>query len=319
MKNKITVTIVIPTVNRADRVLIAINSLNDQKFDGKIKCVVVDSSDNDKTSKIISENSFSNKKLEVKYIKNKFSKRPIDNWLIGIEEFKSEFGKFLCDDDWLDPDFISKCLEILINKNVDCVISNISVVEENGFRVDNYYKTKTRLVDKNSVINSFLGIDNILPVTPTASLMRTNILIESFYESLKHIECTKNLFGFDFYMSYYPVFHGKGTYIFNDNLAFSYAGKDSMTLNVKKAKISYCYFFSLLNLIQSVDYKISSIQKKAIQHKLSTFNLKSLFSKEYRILKIHTSFKARLNIANLVEGQVKKYSILIKYFLKARK
>ena len=72
MKNEITVTIVIPTVNRADGVLNAINSLNDQKFDGKIKCVVVDSSDNDKTSKIISENSFSNKKLEVKYIKNKF-------------------------------------------------------------------------------------------------------------------------------------------------------------------------------------------------------------------------------------------------------
>ena len=178
---------------------------------------------------------------------------------------------------------------------------------------ENYYKVQQGPISKEKVVNSLLGIESMVPVTPTANLMRSEKLIESFYESLKHIECTKNLFGFDFYISYYSVFKGKGTYLINESLSFSFAGDDSMTLNVKKAMISYCYLFALINLIESSGFIPNIDQKKGIEHKLATFKIKSFFSREYSKLKYSHSFNSKLNLYKLIVSQLKKYFIKIIY------
>lgn len=307
------ITVVIPTLNRAKGVINAIDSLKNQTYKGKILCVVVDSSSDTKTEELINNLDFENTQLEVKYIKNNNSRRAIDNWILGIEEFNSDYGKFLCDDDWLHPEYIEKCINVFNIKNIDCVISNISIVKQDGSNIKNYYKVVEGKVSKEKVINSFLGLEEILPVTPTASLMKTEILKNSFYESLKHIECTEKLFGFDFFMSYFSVFNGKGSYIINESLSFSYAGSDSMTLNVKKAKIAYCYFFALINLIESNDFKVNKKQQEIISHKIATFNLRSLFLKEYREFNYENSFKSRLKIKKLLFSQLKKYIIKVRY------
>ncbi len=311
-----TITVVIPTLNRPIRTLRAVKSLNDQTFDGIINCVVVDSSNDKKTEDELKNAKFSNNKLNLKYLKNNNSNRPIDNWILGIEEMKTDYGKFLCDDDWLEKDYIEKCLNIFKNESIDCVISNINIIKEKGHNVQNYYKYSSNKVSKDNVIDSFLGINNILPVTPSASLTKTKVLIESFYASLKHIECTKNLFGFDFYMSYYPVFKSNGTYLINEGLANSHAGDDSMTLNVKKAKISYCYFFSLINLIEMKDTKLNRKQLKVIEHKLATFKIKTLIDKEYKMLQITHKFKSKLNLIKLFSSQLKKYYLKVYYLFK---
>ena len=307
------ITVVIPTLDRATGVINAIESLKNQTYKGKILCVVVDSSTDTKTKESINNLDFENTELEVKYIKNNNSRRAIDNWILGIEEFNSEYGKFLCDDDWLHPEYIEKCINVFDIKNVDCVISNISIVKQDGLNIRNYYEVVEGKVSKEEVIDSFLGLKKILPVTPTASLMKSEILKNSFYESLKHIECTEKLFGFDFFMSYFPVFNGNGSYIINESLVFSYAGSDSMTLNVKKAKIAYCYFFALINLIESNDCKINKNQQEIISHKMATFNIRSLLFKEYREFNYENSFQSKLKIKKLLFSQLKKYLIKVRY------
>ena len=152
---------------------------------------MVDSSIDDSSEQIINNTKFSKSNLEINYIKNNDSIRPIDNWIIGIEEFKSELGKFLCDDDWLHEEFIQECVSVLQTESVDCVITDINVVKTNKTSIDNYYNVEKGKVKRSQVVKSFLGLDKIIPVTPTASLFKTNVLVNSFYESLKHIECTK--------------------------------------------------------------------------------------------------------------------------------
>ena len=54
-----------------------------------------------------------------------------------------------------------------------------------------------------------------------------------------------------------------------------------MTLNVKKAMISYCYFFALINLIESSGFIPNIYQKKesstSFQHlKSNHFSLKNI-------------------------------------------
>tara|TARA_B100001248_G_C27385142_1_gene459222 strand:+ start:1000 stop:1950 length:951 start_codon:yes stop_codon:yes gene_type:complete len=307
------ITVVIPTINRPRKVITAIDSLDKQTYKGNIYCVVVDSSENNETKNLIDKQVLKKENLYIKYIKNNNSTRPIDNWIIGIEEFKTEYGKFLCDDDWLDQTYLEKCVNIMIAEKIDSVITDISVIKENGNSKENYYKVQQGPISKEKVVNSLLGIESMVPVTPTANLMRSEKLIESFYESLKHIECTKNLFGFDFYISYYSVFKGKGTYLINESLSFSFAGDDSMTLNVKKAMISYCYLFALINLIESSGFIPNIDQKKGIEHKLATFKIKSFFSREYSKLKYSHSFNSKLNLYKLIVSQLKKYFIKIIY------
>ena len=307
------ITVVIPTINRPEKVITAIDSLDRQTYKGNIYCVVVDSSENDETKSLIDKQVLTKENLFIKYIKNDNSTRPIDNWIIGIEELKTEYGKFLCDDDWLHQTYLEKCVNIMITEKVDSVMTDISVIKENGNSKEDYYNVQQGLISKEKVVNSLLSIEPMVPVTPTANLMRSEILIESFFESLKHIECTKNLFGFDFYIAYYSVFKGKGTYLINESLSFSFAGEDSMTLNVKKAMISYCYFFALINLIESSGFIPNIYQKKGIEHKLSTFKIKSFFSKEYTKLKYSNSFSSKLNLYKLVFSQIKKYYIKIIY------
>ena len=143
--------------------------------------------------------------------------------------------------------------------------------------------------------------------------MKTEKLKESFYSSLKHIECTKYLFGFDFYMNYFSVFKGSGTYLLQENLVNSWAGKDSMTLNTKNSKISYCYFFALLKLIDESNFITSSNQKKYIKHRIATIKIKSIIKKEYKEIISPTSIKPKLIISKLVIDKFKKFYIRLLY------
>ena len=301
------ISVVIPTLNRPERLLRAIKSLDNQTYKGKIICIVVDSSIDDSSEQIINNTKFSKSNLEINYIKNNDSIRPIDNWIIGIEEFKSELGKFLCDDDWLHEEFIQECVSVLQTESVDCVITDINVVKTNKTSIDNYYNVEKGKVARSQVVKSFLGLDKIIPVTPTASLLKTNVLVNSFYESLKHIECTKNLFGFDFFMSYFSVFNSNGTFLIEKGLSYSSAGDDSMTLNVKKAKISYCYFFALINLINSSDYKLSQDEEAMLKHKLATFNIKKIFSNDYKVLEYENKYQPKLIMRKLISSQLKSF------------
>ena len=310
------ISVIIPTLNRPELLIRCVESINNQTFKGEINCIVVDSSDNDKTELAVKNFDITNKNFSLKYLRNEDSVFPIDNWVYAINSVNTEFAKFICDDDWLESSFFSDCIEIFEKNHVDCVVSNISLHKEftKGKEVINgYYKYEEGVASKSQVVNSFIGVSDILPVTPTATLMKTLKFKDSFYSSLKHFECTKYLFGFDFYMNYFSVFSGKGTYLLQKNLVNSWAGKDSMTLNTKMAKISYCYFFALLRLIEQSNYKISPNQKKYIQHRLATIKIKAIINKEYKEIILPTQIKPKLVISKLALDKIKRIYIKLLY------
>ena len=317
MSNSPSIAVIIPTLNRPELIERCIKSIHNQTFKGMVTCIVVDSSSDNKTEILVKNFDITNKNFQLNYLKNNESLNPIDNWTYAIDSLSTDYSKFICDDDWLEDNFFDECIRIFEEHSVDCVVSNIAVHKEfskNKEIIKGYYKYEEGIPSKVDVVNSFLGLSNILPVTPTASLMKTEKLIESFYSSLKHIECTKYLFGFDFHMSYFSVFNGSGTYLIQKDLVNSWAGDDSMTLNVKKAKISYCYFYSLLKLIEISDFSITDAQKRIISHKLSVIKIKSLFNREYKKIILPTKIKSKLVISKIIKDLIKK--IYIKFLYK---
>ena len=315
------VTIVIPTFNRPDLVTRAIKSVIEQNYNEKIVCVVVDSSSNLQTNNQvlqIQEQILELDNREIKYIKNEESFFPIDNWIIGLEEVNTKYSKFLCDDDWLDTDYISFLIDQMQKENTSCAISNINVHKETNGEIkiiNDYYSFETGVIPTTNVVNGYLNLGSILPATPTASIMLSEKLKESFYFALKHIECTRQLFGFDFLINYYGSFDKTGTYVTNRSLANSWAGKDSMTLNVKISLLSYCNFFALLRLIEKFSIQIDSVQLQQIQNILFNIKLKSRFDKRFKEIYFDVPYKPKMNLIKIFINIVKRFYIKTKYRL----
>ena len=217
---------------------------------------------------------------------------------------------------WLENNFISTLLNKMEETKAGTGIAKIKLHKENKKEikeVDKYYNYKKGLVSPNSVIDSYLKLSDILPATPTASLMLTEKLKESFFFALEHYECTRQLFGFDFLMNYYCSFDKSGTFMTNESLANSWAGKDSMTLNIKISLLSYCNFFALLRLINKFQIKLENKQLDQIQNTLFVIRLKSIFKKEYKEILLDVPFKSKANFYKIIKNLIKRVLIKIKY------
>ena len=73
------VSVVIPTLNRPKRLLRAIKSLDDQEYEGNIKCIIIDSSADDSSKNLIENSEFKSKNFNSESILNKsynYSKNP---------------------------------------------------------------------------------------------------------------------------------------------------------------------------------------------------------------------------------------------------
>jgi len=313
------VTVIIPTVNRPQLIKRCIDSVLNQDYEGDIDCIVVDSSKNLETRNLCETASLSLSKTlnrNIEYIHNNDSKFPIDNWIIGSKKISTNYAKFLCDDDWLNSNFISECVYYLNKNKAKTVVTNINIHQTNGNIMENYYNLENGLIPKTEVIDSFLNRRSILPVTPTAALMVSSTFLESFKFSLQHWECTKYLFGFDFLMNYYGSFDESNTFILENSLANSWAGDDSMTLNVKKSNIFYCYLLALGRLVYKFEQKLNPEQKKLFSHYLRIIELKSIFQPELKKRIFEFPINKKLIVRKLISDFISKLLIKIKYKFK---
>ena len=86
---------------------------------------------------------------------------------------------------------------------------------------------------------------------------------------------------------------------------------------VKMAKISYCYFYSLVKLIEISNFHITNKQKKLVEHKIAVIKLKSLINSEYKKIILPTEYKFKLIFTKLLSDLIKKiYIKLIYKFIK---
>jgi len=286
------VSILIPTKNRPLLLERLFKSINNQSFleKNKIFCHIVDSSENTKTRELVSswiKNSRNN--LFIDYEFNNFDLNPIDNWLLLIDKIDTDFSKFMCDDDWLD----NRALDIFfkyMDKDINCIISNINVQFPNSNKnISNYYKLKNELINPENVVDAFLGINNSIPVTQSASFLRSSALVDAFNFSLKNLSCTNRLFGEDLTLNYFHSFKNISTLLINESIVYSWAGSDSLTLNSNLSIINYCNVMAIDLLASEFNIILSSSQKKIIRHYLFTNGIKRILNNDYGDIKYEGS------------------------------
>lgn len=294
-----TVSILIPTHNRKNTIIRAIDSVVSQEYDGIIECIIVDSSTNFDIQNLI-ENyimSLKNNSRIIKYYRNDNNEFPYSNWIKLSTLFSGDYVKFLCDDDWLEHNSVSKLVNEIALNGYSCVISNINI-HKDSIILKNYYDLKEPLT-KDLIINSIIGIGTKFPITQSASLFTAVKFSEAFEFSLRNNSCTKLLFGEDLLFNYYFLFKDNTLGYLNQSLCNSGATDNSLTKITPKILIDFCNVNSLIVLAKFFGIKLSRYQKKIMRHTIFMYYLVNSFT-SHKMPKLRNESKY-LPIPNFIE------------------
>ena len=114
-----TATILIPTFNRANLIHRAIETAIAQTYPCEI--IVCDHGSSDNTPEVVSKY-----RGKVRYIRREEDKGPIVCWRDGVEQANGEIIHITYDDDWLEPQFLEKTIN-LMRDDVGFVYSNVII------------------------------------------------------------------------------------------------------------------------------------------------------------------------------------------------
>ena len=296
------VTILIPTFNRSKLLNRALESISRQSKNINIHCVVSDNSSTDNTQKVIKGWQDFNSNLKITSISHKKSITPFENWKSLISNIDTEYSKFLFDDDWLEANALSTMLQDLINLDAKSITYNTNIYAKsfNYEPINSYYVKDTCELNTNIVIDSILKLASPLPVTPSASILATNLLVKAMKFSEVNKNCTKYPIGNDLIMNYYPTFLGEKSYFQNKSIVNLWGGEDSITIRTTNGKLlSFCYLESLIHLIDNFCIELTKDQLRLINHKIFLNNFRSKYQKNLKAFNNSKIFKSSLSFSEL--------------------
>ncbi len=112
------VSIGIPTYNRADKLSRAVHSALSQTYQS-LEVVITDNASTDDTATLCA--TLQREDSRIRYIRQASNIGPAANFLAARDNSRGEYFMWLGDDDWIDRDYIEKCLEAL--RDPDCAVA----------------------------------------------------------------------------------------------------------------------------------------------------------------------------------------------------
>ena len=187
------VSIIIPTYNRRDIIVEAIESALNQTYKN-IEVIIVDNNSTDGTYEFLQEKY---RAVDfIKLYKNEENLGPVRNWEKCLRYSDGEYCKILWSDDLMEATFIEKAIEILNQENevafVYSKVSKVQIGDKCNYGTISYSLGQTGKYSKNVFINKTCKSDWSVPVSPGCALFRT--------QDIKIIEKIPNCFCID-YMS----------------------------------------------------------------------------------------------------------------------
>jgi glycosyltransferase involved in cell wall biosynthesis len=103
-------TVLLPTFNRAASLARTIDSVLEQTH-GELELLISDNASADETRTVCER--YAQRDRRVRYVRQPENLGPIGNFNWLLAHANSEFVLMLADDDWLDPDYLERCLAII--------------------------------------------------------------------------------------------------------------------------------------------------------------------------------------------------------------
>jgi len=217
------VSIVIPTFNRAVYLKQCIEAAISQTYNCEI--VVVDHGSTDNTPEIAK--SFGNR---INYIRREHDSGVHFSWLDGVISAKGEFVHINYDDDWIEPEYIEKCM-LLMDSETGYVFSNTrlynDITKEYSEPIFSVYgKTGTFSIKKMKTL-----AQNGL-ISPGCILMRRSDLLDAlFVGAIPYAKFHYKGVGADLLFTLMPILKYKKAGFVEEALAVFRVHESSITVN----------------------------------------------------------------------------------------
>ena len=169
------VTIIIPTFNRKSFLPDAIEAALSQTSTCQV--IVVDHGSSDGTSKVVKP--YLN---DILYLRSEIDYGPHFTWLEGVLAAKTEFVKFLYDDDLMDSVYVEKALN-LFDKDVGFVFSRADSFDRLTLeKLENFFGKSEMTNGVYDVHSNFGGQVAKWMISPTAMLLRKSDALDGLYQ-----------------------------------------------------------------------------------------------------------------------------------------
>tara|TARA_Y100001970_G_scaffold269313_1_gene361596 strand:- start:1729 stop:2625 length:897 start_codon:yes stop_codon:yes gene_type:complete len=250
------VSVIIPTYNREDLLLNAINSVLNQTYDF-FEIIIIDDYSNDETKDLV----LSIKDERIKYYRNKQNLYVAQSRNIGIKISSGSIITFLDDDDEMYPTKLFDIIEVFNkNKEINFVYhrAKIMMVNENTY----YYTNPIKKVTHNNLV-----IKNCVGGTPVVTVKR-ELLYESFDKDIKALEDYELWLNLSLKDQFRPYYLNK--YLVQCNYTTK---KNSVSKNID----------NLLNALKIIKDKYSSSFSKLSSNEINQHNewINSLIAHKY--------------------------------------
>jgi glycosyl transferase family 2 len=181
------VSIGIPTYNRADRLRRAVASALGQTH-ARLEIVISDNGSTDGTPEVCREIAAADPRVRV--LRHPENRGPIANFNAVIDALGGEFAMLLADDDWLDPDYVERCLAELAARPDHALVGGLAQYHdasgpahtgqewtmEEGDRVTRV-RRYLRRVDDNGVFYGLMRGDDLRRAAPMHDVLGSDWLL----------------------------------------------------------------------------------------------------------------------------------------------
>lgn len=258
-----TVSIVVPTYQRAATVDRLLQCLIDAPPTTSFEIVVVDNASTDGTDAIL--RAAAEKLPSLQFHRWPENLGPLENWKRGIERASGEWLKIIWSDDWVEPGAIDRLVTTAVDRQATTVTCGARLHHEN--RTVDWYTKAIPALTPDLVVRSLLELPAALPASPTAALVRRATALEGLRSVALADECSNSAIGPDVVLTYWDVFTGGcGVHVEEPLVNFGLPD-DSITLSSRRGKLLGCYASSIWALIETTNASVSDDALRRLRHR----------------------------------------------------
>lgn len=270
------VSIIVPTFNEENQIILLLKSLLTQKFSQKYEIIIVDNESTDNTIKVIKEFKNKNKIMNIKVITSigKLGKVRND----GILKSSGRFVAFIDADEIADPNWL---IELMKKTNeYDGVLGSINSMNPNKNYISKFFDLT--LIDRKNFLNKqtkikIFGTGNLLI---NQKVFKKGLIFDENFPTAEDGD-----FSYRFYKKDYKIIFNEKAKIFHkvpETIKQFYFFNKKMAISNLLIFLKHRDYFSFLKLIMTIFYFISpnfiKVYKKNNNISLIQFIFLGLFS-----------------------------------------
>jgi len=272
-----TVTVILPTFNRSSLLQRAIESLRNQTWKNQ-RILIRDDCSTDNTKSVVLDIASNDPRIIYESLNEKLGAH--ENIRKGIKSVESEYFSFLCDDDYLEPDFYSEGIRLFKQyPDASFIVFRVDTVNLEGKKLNSNMKNfdckiESKYYNSEDGLNAYLK--GLLPCNLTGYMFRRNVA-----QTIDYGEFSEVGYGADVFFIWHAAarFNFVVTNFKGGNFT-SHVDSTSATM-VKCFDERIIYWWRNRMLIIINDPKVSTLSKNRIKKLYMTHPTKSLSGFKY--------------------------------------